>query len=189
MQLHIHLLVGDSKRTIELSRIWMVQCCYMFYCVVMSFLVRVTEMWRNLRTITARSHSATHCNPRQPIVTHGNTRQHTATHGSTLKYITTHCNTLQHMATHCNTLCIVSHCMPAVVCCATHCDILQHTDTHGNTLQYTAHCKPTVYAVACRSVLQRLAVCCSALRSMTQLHACNYGLCASSCGGIYFVFI
>jgi len=51
------------------------------------------------------------------------------------------CNTLQHTATHCNTL--------------------HHTATHCNTMQHTITF--TCYAAECCSVLQGVAMCCSAL--------------------------
>ena len=92
----------------------------------------------------------------------------TARHCKTLQDTATHCNTLQHTATHCNTL---QH-------NATQCNALPHSNKKRATnrrakqreaLQYAAkHCNKlhcTCIAVwSRRSVLQRVAVCCSVLQ-------------------------
>ena len=77
------------------------------------------------------------------------TLQHTATPCNTLQHAATHCNTLQHTATRCNTLQLAA------------------TRPHCNTLQHMARHLNLHVCYVCCSVLQRVAVCCSADTSAT----------------------
>ena len=82
----------------------------------------------------------THCNS-----AYCNTLQHTATHCHTLPHTATHCNTVQHTATHCHTL--------------------QHTATVRTMPHYYMCCRLGLADLqdrTCRSVLQCVAVGCSA---------------------------
>ena len=79
----------------------------------------------------------------------------TATHCNTLQHTATHCNTLQHTATHCNKKC--DH-------------FLRRTSLSNPAFQVSqqafmcARCASRNDRISCCSVLQCVAVCCSAMR-------------------------
>jgi len=83
------------------------------------------------------------------------------THCNTLQHTATHCNTLQHTATHCNTL----------ICCQSQLTTASNKSNHhragfGEFFVHEVLCKMSAPTM-CYSVLQCVAVRCSALHCVT----------------------